>query len=82
MIHKMLRTYYFSHPEYLYFDPFGNTCIHDVKSNKCGAFCVSFILSVKNKNDYKKFIAHFNAPLLKHNDKIFKKYFIKILIPV
>ena len=61
---------------------YSNTCIQGVKSNKCGAFCVSFILSVKNKNDYIKFIAHFNAPLLKHNDKILKRYFTKILIPV
>ena len=53
-----------------------------VKSNKYGAFCVSFILSVKNKNDFKKFIDHFNATLLKQNDKILKRYFSEILIPV
>ena len=61
---------------------YSNTCIQDVKSNKCGAFCVSFILSVKNKKDYKKFIAHFNATLLKQNDKLLKRYFTEILIPV
>ena len=61
---------------------YSNTCIQHVKSNKCGAFCVSFILSVKNKNDYKKFIDHFNATLLKQNDKILKRYFSEILIPV
>ena len=43
---------------------------------------VSFILSVKNKNDYKKIISHFNATLLKQNDKILKRYFTEILIPV
>ena len=61
---------------------YSNTCIQDVKSNKCGAFCVSFILSVKNKNDFKKFIDYFNATLLKQNDKILKRYFSEILIPV
>tara|TARA_B110000977_G_C10997219_1_gene462382 strand:- start:434 stop:811 length:378 start_codon:yes stop_codon:yes gene_type:complete len=61
---------------------FSNTCIQDVKSNKCGAFCVSFILSVKNKYDYNKFIGHFNAPILKENDKILKGYFSNILIPL
>ena len=61
---------------------YSNTCIQDVKSNKCGAFCVSFILSVKNKKDYKKFIAYFNATLLKQNDKLLKRYFTEILIPV
>ena len=61
---------------------YSNTCIQHVKSNKCGAFCVSFILSVKNKNDFKKFIDHFNATLLKQNDKILKRYFSEILIPV
>jgi hypothetical protein len=61
---------------------FSNTCIQYMKSKKCGAFCVSFISSVKNKKDYNKFISHFNAPLLKHNDKILKRYFREILIPV
>jgi hypothetical protein len=61
---------------------FSNTCIQDVKSNKCGAFCVSFILSVKNKYDYNKFIGHFNAPILKENDKLLKGYFSNILIPL
>ena len=61
---------------------YSNTCIQHVKSNKCGAFCVSFILSAKNKSDYTKFIDHFNATLLKQNDKILKKIFSEILIPV
>ena len=61
---------------------YSNTCIQHVKSNKCGAFCVSFILTVKNENDFKKFISHFNATLLKQNDKVLKRYFTEILIPV
>ena len=61
---------------------YSNTCIQDMKSKKCGAFCVSYILSVKNKKDYNKFIAHFNAPLLIQNDRILKRYFRNILIPV
>ena len=61
---------------------YSNTCIQHVKSIKCGAFCVLFILSVKNKNDFKKFISHFNATLLKQNDKVLKRYFTEILIPV
>ena len=61
---------------------YSNTCIQGVKSNKCGAFCASFILSVKNKNNYNKFTAHFNAPILKDIDKILKRYFSEILIPL
>ena len=61
---------------------YSNTCIQDIKSKKCGAFCVSYILSVKNKNDYNKFIAQFNATLLKQNDIILNRYFSEISIPV
>ena len=59
-----------------------NTCIQDVTSTKCGAFCVAFILSVKNKMNYNKFIGHFNAPLLIQNDIILKRYFLKFVFKV
>ena len=61
---------------------YSNTCIQDIKSKKCGAFCVAFILSVKNKTDYNNFIASFNSSYLKQNDIILKRYFTEILIPV
>ena len=59
-----------------------NTCIQDVTSTKCGAFCVAFILSVKNKMNYNKFIGHFNALLLIQNDIILKRYFLKFVFKV
>ena len=59
-----------------------NICIQDISSTKCGAFCVAFILSVRNKMNYNKFIGHFNAPLLIQNDKILKRYFLKLVFKV
>ena len=59
-----------------------NTCIQDVTSTKCGAFCVAFLLSVKNKMNYNKFIGHFNALLLIQNDIILKRYFLKFVFKV
>jgi hypothetical protein len=59
-----------------------NICIQDVTSTKCGAFCVAFLLSVKNKMNYNKFIGHFNAPLLIQNDIILKRYFLKFVFKV
>ena len=61
---------------------YSNTCIQDIKSKKCGAFCVAFILSVKNKTDYNNFIASFNSSYLKQNDIILNRYFSEKLIPV
>ena len=59
-----------------------NTCIQDIASTKCGAFCVAFILSVRNKMNYNKFIGYFNAPLLIHNDIILKRYFLNFVFKV
>ena len=61
---------------------YSNTCIQDIKSKKCGAFCVAFILGVKNKTDYNNFIASFNSSYLKQNDIILNRYFSEKLIPV
>ena len=59
-----------------------NICIQDISSTKCGAFCVAFILSVRNKMNYNKFIGHFNALLLIQNDIILKRYFLKFVFKV
>ena len=50
-------------------------CIQDVTSIKCGAFCVDFILNVKNHADYMNFMNMFSSIKLQQNDDILKERF-------
>ena len=52
-------------------------CIQDFQSTKCGAFCVDFILNVKNRTDYRNFIKGFSSLNLKYNDDILRGHFNK-----
>ena len=52
-------------------------CIQDLGSTKCGAFCVDFLLNVKNRADYTNFINGFTSLNLKHNDDILREHFKK-----
>ena len=52
-------------------------CIQDLGSTKCGAFCVDFLLNVKNCADYTNFINGFSSFNLKHNDDILREHFKK-----
>ena len=74
-IHNYLKCYYKSCFH-------SNTCIQDITSTKCGAFCVAFILSVRNQIDYNKFIGHFNSPLLIQNDIILKRCFLNFVFKI
>ena len=49
---------------------YSNTCIQDVKSNKCGQFCIAFLQNVKSKKSYMEFVNKFDVFNLKLNDDI------------
>ena len=49
---------------------YSNTCIQDVKSNKCGEFCIAFLQNVKSKKSYMEFVNKFDVFNLKLNDDI------------
>ena len=49
---------------------YSNTCIQDVKSNKCGEFCIAFLQNVKSKKSYMEFVNKFDVFNLKLNDEI------------
>jgi hypothetical protein len=52
--------------------------IQDITSNYCGAYCVCFVLHVKNDVTYDKFIGHYYSDNLLQNDEILKHDFSKI----
>ena len=56
---------------------YSKICIQDLESTKCGAFCVDFILNVKNRTEYTNFINGFSSFNLKHNDDILREHFKK-----
>ena len=49
---------------------YSSVCIQHVESNKCGEFCIVFVVQVKSKHTYKKFIAQFNLENVRENDRI------------
>jgi hypothetical protein len=52
--------------------------IQDITSNYCGAYCVCFVLHVKDDDAYDKFIGHYYSDNLLQNDEILKQDFSKI----
>ena len=52
--------------------------IQDITSNFCGAYCVSFVLHVKDDFTYEQFIGHYYSDNLLQNDEILKQDFSKI----
>ena len=52
--------------------------IQDITSNFCGAYCVSFVLHVKDDVTYEQFIHHYYSDNLLENDEILKQDFSKI----
>ena len=49
---------------------YSNSRIQDLKSNKCGAFCVCFVLFVTNDKTFKNFLKLFSEKNLSSNDEI------------
>ena len=69
---------------YMYLQPYyGNICyldiqIQDIRSNYCGAYCVSFVLHVQDDLTYDQFIGHYYSDDFLQNDEILKQDFSKI----
>ena len=74
VVESELRKYLFSRYKLV---SYSRTCIQDLESTKCGAFCVDFILNVKNRTEYTNFINGFSSLHLKHNDDILREHFKK-----
>lgn len=61
------------------------TYIHSIKeiqaieSEKCGEFCMGFVLQVKNVKTYKKFLTQFNHRRLKKNDEKIRHFLRRYL---
>ena len=72
VVESKLRKYLFSRYENVFHS---RVCIQDVRSIKCGAFCVDFILNVKNHADYMNFMNMFSSIKLQQNDDILKERF-------
>ena len=72
VVESKLRKYLFSRYENVFHS---RVCIQDVTSIKCGAFCVDFILNVKNHADYMNFMNMFSSIKLQQNDDILKERF-------
>jgi hypothetical protein len=86
------KCYYFDsfavpiiHPNiHMYLQPYNtNICYLDIRiqdntSNYCGAYCVCFVLHVKDDLAYDKFIGHYYSDNLLQNDEILKQDFSKI----
>ena len=49
---------------------YSNICIQDIRSEKCGQFCVAFVKIVNNVKSYNNFIEMFNHSRLYLNDFI------------
>ena len=49
---------------------YSNSCIQDIKSNKCGLFCIAFIQNVRSKKTYGEFLNNFDLVILMLNDNI------------
>jgi hypothetical protein len=49
---------------------YSNVCIQHITSNKCGEFCIVFVVQVKSKTTYEKFISQFNLEDVRENDII------------
>ena len=52
---------------------YSTECIQHVESSKCGEFCIVFVVQVKNKRTYEKFISQFNLENVKENDILIEK---------
>ena len=52
--------------------------IQDITSNYCGAYCVSFVLHVRDDAGYEQFIVHYFSENLLQNDEILKQDFSQI----
>ena len=69
---------------HMYLQPhYKNICyldirIQDITSNYCGAYCVCFVLHVKDDVSYNNFIAHYNSNYLLQNDEKLQQDFSKI----
>ena len=74
VVESELRKYLFSRYKRV---SHSRICIQDLRSTKCGAFCVDFILNVKNRTEYTNFINCFSSLHLKHNDDILREHFKK-----
>ena len=68
----------------MYVEPYYNTItylripIQDITSNFCGAYCVSFVLHVKDDLTYEQFFRHYYSDNLLKNDEILKQDLSKI----
>ena len=74
VVESELRKYLFSRYKRV---SHSRICIQDLESTKCGAFCVDFLLNVKNRADYTNFINGFSSLNLKYNDDILREHFKK-----
>ena len=69
---------------HMYLQPhYKNICyldirIQDITSNYCGAYCVCFVLHVRDDVTYDNFIGHYYSNNLLQNDEILKQDFSKI----
>ena len=70
-IHMYLQLYY---KNICYLD----IRIQDITSNYCGAYCVCFVLHVRDDVTYDNFIGHYYSANLLQNDEILKHDFSKI----
>ena len=68
----------------MYVEPYYNTItyleipIQDITSNFCGAYCVSFVLHVKDDLTYEQFFRHYYSDNQLKNDEILKQDLSKI----
>ena len=58
---------------------YSNSRIQDLKSNKCGAFCVCFVLFVTNDKTFRNFLKLFSKKNLSSNDENLKELFQDII---
>ena len=49
---------------------YSDICIQDIKSVKCGEFCIAFINKVHNVKGYERFIKNFDDVEMHLNDYI------------
>ena len=47
---------------------YSDVCIQDIRSTKCGKFCILFLTHVNSKSKYEKFLSRFNHINIKEND--------------
>ena len=53
---------------------YSDVCIQDIKSNKCGKFCILFVQHVRSKTTYDRFLSKFSHTSLKKNDVIVEQW--------